>query len=113
MLECIETGRKTQRFGFKQTESETEYIGQFSLHEKEDKFEIWCFGIMGMYRRKGYATQMLTEFLAQFKHDKPLVLYVYKTHEVAIRLYKKVGFQIVNECPFEPAAYEMKYIIRP
>ena len=113
MLECMETGRKTKSFGFKQDTSETTYIGQFALHEKEDKFEIWCLGIMGKYRQKGYATQMLKEFLAQFKHDKPLALYVFKTNEIAIHLYEKVGFQIVSECSFEPAAYEMQYIVCP
>ena len=61
------------------------------------------------FRNKGYGTQMLTEFLSQFKSEKPLVLYVYKTNEIAIKLYEKVGFVIIGDCPFTITAYTMQY----
>lgn len=82
--------------------------GKFELIEKPDKYEIWALGIFGGYRNKGYGTQMLTEFLQQFKADKPLFLYVYKTNEIALRLYKNVGFAIVGD--YSSSAYAMQYM---
>ncbi len=82
--------------------------GKFDLIERKDKYEIWSLGIFGDYRNKGYGTQMLTEFLQQFNSSKPLFLYVYKTNEIAIKLYKKVGFAIVGD--YGPNAYAMQYM---
>ena len=70
--------------------------GKFELIEKQDRYEIWALGIFGAYRGRGYGTQMLTEFLRQFDNSKPLFLYVLKTNEVALRLYKNAGFDIVG-----------------
>jgi ribosomal protein S18 acetylase RimI-like enzyme len=82
--------------------------GQFALIEFDEQYEIWALGIFGEYRNKGYGTQMLTEFLLQFQSNKPLLLYVYKTNEIAIKLYKKVGFAIVGER--SPSIYTMQYM---
>jgi ribosomal protein S18 acetylase RimI-like enzyme len=82
--------------------------GSFDLRYLGDRYEIWSFGIFGDYRNKGYGTQMLTEFLQQFNDTKPLYLYVYKKNEIAIRLYKKVGFAIVGNT--SENIYEMQYM---
>ena len=111
MIECIPDGKYAQDIIFKHNPDDR-IIGRFRLRILDDRYEIWCFGITGEYRRKGYATQMLREFLQQFKHDKPLVLYVYKSHEIAIRLYEKVGFAIVGQCDFERNAYKMQYLLK-
>ena len=82
-------------------------VGSFKLYRKKDRYEIWSLSVDIAHRQKGYATQMLTEFLSIFKSKKPLVLYVYKDNEIAIRLYKKVGFVIVNESA--KYIYQMQY----
>ena len=110
MIECISYGKYAQEVFFKCKPDESINVGRFRLRILDDRYEIWSLGIMGEYRRKGYATQMLMEFIQQFKNDKPLVLYVYKSHKVAIHLYEKVGFAIVGECDFEPNAYKMQYV---
>ena len=110
MIECISYGKHSQEVFFKRKPDESTKVGRFSLRILDDKYEIWSLSIMGEHRRKGYATQMLMEFIQQFKNDKPLVLYVYKSHKVAIHLYEKVGFAIVGECPFEKGAYKMQYV---
>ena len=110
MIERIIYGKKLQAVLFKSKPNETINIGKFDLHTCDDRYEIWSLGIIGEHRRKGYATQMLTEFIQQFQHDKPLVLYVYKTNEAAINLYKKVGFEIVGEWSHQPNAYIMQYV---
>lgn len=109
MTECYINDGWRQSFGFKHNPKGKSYIGKFDLFESNDKFEIWSLGIVKRYRNKGYGTQMLTEFISQFKSDKPLILYVYKTNEIAIRLYEKVGFVIVDECSFAPYAYTMQF----
>jgi ribosomal protein S18 acetylase RimI-like enzyme len=86
--------------------------GKFDLIERQDKYEIWSLGIFGDYRNKGYGTQMLTEFLQQFNNDKPLFLYVWKTNEIAIRLYQKVGFNIVANNNKGDGIYTMIYMSR-
>lgn len=110
MIECVPCGKYSQEIFFKQNPDDGINVGRFRLKILADRYEIWSFGIMGEYRRKGCATQMLREFLEQFQHDKPLVLYVYKTNKVAIHLYENVGFAIVGRCDFEKDAYKMQYV---
>ena len=108
MTKCIYTGFKRQTFGYKRNENNKTYAGKFDVRECADKFEIWSLKIFPRYRNKGYATCMLTEFLQQFKSEKPLVLYVYKRNEIAIKLYKKVGFVIIDD--YGADAYTMQYM---
>lgn len=109
MTECFQDYGNAKLFGYKQNANEQRYLGQFTLKETDDKFEIWSLGVVGEYRRKGYATRMLTEFLSRFKSEKPLVLYVYKSHKVAIHLYEKVGFAIVGERNSDSDIYIMQW----
>ena len=109
MTECFQNYGTAQLFGYKRNVNGKHYLGRFELREKDDRFEIWSLGVAEEYRNKGYATRMLTEFLSQFKSEKPLVLYVYKANKIAIRLYEKVGFVIVDKCYFDPKAYEMQW----
>jgi ribosomal protein S18 acetylase RimI-like enzyme len=98
----------TKKYQFRPNHDRRRIFGGFELHELCDKYEIWALGIIGEQRNNGYGTQMLTEFLEQFKADKPLYLYVYKTNEIAIRLYENVGFKIIGD--YFPGAYTMKYM---
>ena len=95
-------------YRFRPNHDRRRIFGGFELHERRDKYEIWALSIIGEQRHKGYGTQMLTEFLQQFKADKPLYLYVNKTNEIALRLYKKIGFAIVGD--YSPYAYAMQYM---
>lgn len=112
MTECYGNYGYKQCFGYKRNPKGKIYTGQFVLIDAGSKFEIWSLKIMERYRNKGYGTQMLTEFISQFSFEKPLVLYVWKTNEIAIKLYEKVGFKIIGECKFAPYAYEMQYFNR-
>lgn len=109
MTECYEDCGSAKLFGYKRNPKGKIYTGQFTLREKEDKFEIWDLSVLLRYRNKGYGTQMLTEFISQFNFEKPLFLYVRKVNEIAIRLYEKVGFKIVGECSFASYAYTMQF----
>ena len=109
MTECYNIDGHIQSFGYKRNPKGKIYTGQFDLYDRSDKFEIWSLMVMERFRNKGYGTQMLTEFLSQFKSEKPLVLYVYKTNEAAIHLYEKVGFVITGDCHFTSTAYTMQY----
>jgi ribosomal protein S18 acetylase RimI-like enzyme len=110
MIECVQDGKYAQNVFFKRKPDESTNIGQFRFKTYNHCYEIWSLSIMSEHRRKGYATQMLREFLQQFKNDKPLFLYVYKSNKIAIRLYEKVGFIIAGICDFEHDAYKMQYV---
>ena len=111
MTECYFNCSTTKTFGYKRKASNKTYAGMFDLVERDEKYEIWSLGVKPRYRNKGYATQMLTEFISQFKLDKPLFLYVEKCNEIAIRLYKNIGFVITGEWSARDA-YIMKFIER-
>lgn len=97
-------------YRYKARSANKTYAGSFQLKDRGDRYEIWCLSIFGRYRNKGHGTKMLNEFLAEFKHDKPVILYVHKENEIAIRLYKKVGFEICKKWPFSESVWTMKYI---
>ena len=107
MTTCVEENGRCKYFNYKRNSRGKRRLGGFTLVETKDKFEIWNLCVEKQYQRKGYATRMLKEFIAQFKANKPLVLYVYKSNKVAIHLYENVGFEIIGKCNFEPRAYEM------
>lgn len=109
MTTCYIQRGNIQYFQYKKNASDKECLGMFQLVEKDDKFEIWALGIQSKYRRKGYATQMLLEFISQFNFNKPLSLYVLKGNQIAIRLYEKVGFVIIGDYERNKDAYEMRF----
>lgn len=107
MTTCYNEYGHYKLFGYKhRPESET-YEGRFELVDRGEQLEIWSLGVIKEYQHKGYATQMLMEFLSQFPLNKPLFLYVLKANEVAIHLYEKVGFTIVGD--YGKDAYTMQY----
>lgn len=110
MTECYQTYNKSQVFRYKRYPSCKHFSGHFHVLDKEDRFEIWALSVDRRYRNKGNGTRMLTEFLRQFNANKPIVLYVYKTNEIAIKLYEKVGFTIIGDCHFDSTAYTMQYL---
>ena len=110
MTERYYTDKYLQSFGYKRNKDNKTYAGSFDLRVGDGYRSIWSLKVYPRYRRKGYATRMLTEFLQQFNSDEPLYLYVYKTNEIAIRLYKKVGFVIIGDCHFDSDAYTMQYV---
>ena len=98
-----------KHYQFRPNHDRRKVFGSFELKSLKESYEIWSFGIIGEQRNKGYGTQMLTEFLQKFKADKPLYLYVFKSNEVAIKLYQKVGFIIVDDDRYN-GIYKMQYI---
>ena len=72
--------------------------------------EIWSLMIATQFRRKGYATLMLKRIIAKYKSMRlPLVLYVYKDNDIAIKLYEKLGFKITQEQTCTICKMERKY----
>lgn len=108
MTKIYGTGRCRKVMYF-QSETDKTIASSFELWECKDTFEIWCLGTLTSYMRKGCATKMLCEFLAQFDFSKPLRLYVLKRNKIAIHLYEKVGFKIIGDKPDDCNAYMMQY----
>ena len=95
-------------YNFRPNHDRRRNFGEFQVWDRYDRNEIWSLKIIEPERGKGYGTQMLSEFLQQWKSDKPLYLYVNKANEIAIRLYEKVGFIIVGD--YSRGAYAMQYM---
>lgn len=72
----------------------------------KNAIELWCFGIYGEYRGKGYGQQLLQEVIRR-NQKKVIILYVYKSNAKAIHIYEKLGFSIAGEYK-EGTAWEMR-----
>ena len=107
MIKVYDCGYKKQ-YKFRPNHDKRKNYGSFELYEYGNAYAIWSLSIIEEQRGKGYGAQMLTEFLEKFNANKPLFLYVNKANEIAIRLYKKVGFAIVGD--YSSYAYTMKYM---
>ena len=70
--------------------------GRFTVHDWSNYYMIWNVKINEKYRNKGFGTKMFVEIIQKF-NDKPLRLYVYKDNLIAIHLYYKMGFVIIEE----------------
>lgn len=83
-------------------------IGRCSVYDKRNFYEIWSVSVDTKFRQQGYATLMLKRIIKKFK-DKPLRLYVYKSNDIAIHLYEKLGFKIIGEFDGATNAWTMEY----
>lgn len=87
-----------------------EHIGRCSIFKYPDRYELWNFRVFPGFKRKGYGTEMLKEVVKRYKRfikpDRPLILFVYKNNDIAIHLYKKLGFKITKD--EEKNVYEMQ-----
>ena len=82
-------------------------IGRCMVWDKKDFYEIWSVRIAEEFQRQGFATLMLKRIIKKFK-NKPLRLYVYKSNNIAIHLYEKLGFKIIGEYEKVPSAWIMQ-----
>ena len=88
---------------YKLMDTETQkYLGGCRVYQERykgaDSLVICNVGIDYEFRQKGHATTMLKCIIDEYKNDKrPLLLYVSKKNDIAIHLYKKLGFEIIGE----------------
>lgn len=85
----------------------------FSSSRFNKKAIIYCLGIDKNSRRKGFAERLLKETIREMKENNIpfIILYVDVNNVPAIRLYEKLGFQILREVKDicgEENCYEMK-----
>ena len=91
-------------YHLKDTDTQS-YLGRCIVYDKRNFYEIWGVVIYDRFRKQGYATLMLKRIIKKFA-DKPLRLYVYKDNNIAIRLYEKLGFKIIEEyAPYNDGNY--------
>lgn len=69
-------------------------VGYISVHKEEEMWELDDFYIFDAYQGNGIGSQVL-EYLVK-KYDR-MFLYVFKDNVGAISLYKKYGFDVVEE----------------
>ena len=87
------------------------------LIEKEnyDCIILWSVKIYEEYQNQGFGKQMLKETLeyitTKLCNTRKIGLFVYRDNEIAIALYKKLGFTILEEYS-HPNDYFMEKIIK-
>lgn len=70
-------------------------VGYIRIFKAEGKTEIDDFFILPKYRNQGIGTRALEYYISKIK--TPIFLCVYKKNLSAIKLYKKVGFEIKED----------------
>lgn len=105
MLKLIEKHRGYNLFKkYTYFNNKGQSVGQVSIW----RFEICDVHIYKNYRNNNFASKMLAELLLNHrKLRKKLYLLVYKNNEIAIQLYKKLGFKTIKEMDNE--IYKMKF----
>lgn len=107
-LYVSDKSKGTTDYSFVETET-GERIGRCSMYKYHNRYELWNVRIFPGFKQQGYGTKMLKEIIRRYKRfikDKPLILYVYKTNNVAIHLYESLGFKITKDA--EENIYEMQ-----
>ena len=79
--------------------------GYFSLGESEGALELDSLFVLPRFQNQGIGTQIL-RYCQQQAPDR-LFLYVFKENTGALRLYTRLGFEIVKEV--RKTAYVMEY----
>lgn len=89
-----------------------EKVGRFSLWMIQDNCaSFWNFFVDEKYRKNGYGKKALQDVIAKLKADgvAKLWLYVDKANEIALNLYKSLGFEIIPSDRI--TSYEMLLIL--
>jgi RimJ/RimL family protein N-acetyltransferase len=74
-----------------------EGIGSLYVLKRNGDYIIRDVFVLPEHRGKGYGQKMLEEIIAFLKQKKKKIyLYVDPANEIAITLYKKVGFQLLK-----------------
>ena len=78
-----------------------EYVGRCIVERMrrngEPVYLIYNVRVLTECRRRGYATMMLQKVINDFVNRGKVILEVYQDNEIAIHLYKKLGFQMTEE----------------
>lgn len=82
-----------------------ETAGYFSLGESEGALELDSLFVLPRFQNQGIGTQIVR--YCQNQAEDTLLLYVFKENTGALRLYRKLGFEIVKKA--RKTAYVMEY----
>lgn len=85
----------------------SEKAGNIYLLVKDDEIigSVACYGneideliVNKKFQRRGYGKQLLLWGMQQIRkeNDKPIILHVAEWNQSALRLYKKVGFEVIS-----------------
>ena len=79
-------------------------VGYYCLSPQDGKLELDSLFILPPFQGRDIGTAVLERCIAESKQD--LMLYVFRRNLGAVKLYQRMGFQIVKELP---TRYIMEY----
>lgn len=80
------------------------------LYNGKEALVLWSVCTYEQFQGKGFATTMLQRVIKKFSSQgKPILLHVYKSNEIAMHLYEKLGFKIIDENYIAPNSWVMQY----
>lgn len=81
-----------------------QHVGYITLIKMDnDVVQIDDFYIFEKFQRKGYGSEVINTLTKRYSH---LQLYVFRNNPIAIKLYKKFNFEIIDQ---DVIMYKMKY----
>lgn len=99
----VESNIPNQLKNYKNIVVSNNIIGCLLVEQKDDGVLLDEIYIDNEYRNKGIGTNIINNIL---KENKKVYLWVYKANVSAIKLYQKLGFNIIDETD---TRYYMKY----
>lgn len=90
---------------FRRVLADGELAGYFCLCPGDDAWELDSLFVFPEFQNRGIGTKIIRHCQAQ--SEDPLFLYVFKDNTGALRLYKRLGFEIVREA--RKTAYVMEF----
>ena len=84
------------------------HAGYVATHDEGDRLEIDDLYLAPAFQGKGTGTAVLRQIVSQaMQENKTPYLYVFIRNEGAVRLYRRLGFAVVQEIP--NSRYIMEY----
>lgn len=105
VMKIVQSGIKEHIREYQRIMRGGETAGYLHVTENPDSFELEDLFLYPKFQNRGIGTAIMQKILAS--SQKPVLLYVFVRNEGAVRLYKRLGFEVVETV--KETRYRMVY----